>query len=84
MGKLFKVIFAKKKGSKFSLDFDNVFSSKLKKFKNLKHCFFSRQNGFSKGYYNSLNCGLGSKDEKENVLKILILSVVKWDVKMNY
>tara|TARA_B110000014_G_C20085824_1_gene567874 strand:+ start:531 stop:1292 length:762 start_codon:yes stop_codon:yes gene_type:complete len=47
------------------------FSSKLKKFKNLKHCFFSRQNGFSKGYYSSLNCGLGSKDEKENILKNL-------------
>jgi len=47
------------------------FSTKLKKFKNLKHCFFSRQNGFSKGYYNSLNCGLGSKDDKNNVLKNL-------------
>ena len=47
------------------------FSSKLKKFKNLKHCFFSRQNGFSKGYYKSLNCGLGSNDLKENIQKNL-------------
>ena len=47
------------------------FSSKLKKFKNLKHCFFSRKNGFSKGYYESLNCGLGSNDNKENILKNL-------------
>ena len=47
------------------------FSKKLKKFENLKHCFFSRKNGFSKGCYESLNCGLGSDDKKENVLKNL-------------
>ena len=47
------------------------FSKKLKKFKNLKHCFFSRKNGVSKGHYESLNCGLGSNDKKENVLKNL-------------
>ena len=45
------------------------FSKKLVKFKNLKHCFFSRKNGFSKGLYKSLNCGPGSLDKKENVLK---------------
>ena len=49
------------------------FSKKLKKFENLKHCFFSRKNGFSKGVYASLNCGLGSDDKKENVLKNLNL-----------
>jgi len=47
------------------------FSKKLEKFQNLKHCFFSRKNGFSEGNYLSLNCGLGSKDKKENVLKNL-------------
>jgi len=47
------------------------FSSKLNKYKNLKHCFFSRKNGVSKGHYESLNCGLGSRDEKTNVLKNL-------------
>ena len=47
------------------------FSKKLQKFKNLRHCFFSRKNGFSKGCYASLNCGLGSGDKKENVLKNL-------------
>ena len=47
------------------------FSEKLKKFGNLKHCFYSRKNGVSKGYYESLNCGLGSGDKKENVLKNL-------------
>ena len=49
------------------------FSSKLSKFKNIKHCFFSRQNGFSKGNFSSLNCGLGSTDKKEDVLKNLEL-----------
>ena len=47
------------------------FSKKLQKFENIKHCFFSRKNGFSKGCYESLNCGLGSSDKKENVLKNL-------------
>ncbi len=47
------------------------FSKKLKIFENIKHCFFSRKNGFSKGNYESLNCGLGSNDKKENVIKNL-------------
>jgi len=47
------------------------FSKKLKKFQNIKHCFFSRKNGFSDGCYKSLNCGTGSKDKKENVIKNL-------------
>ena len=49
------------------------FSEKLKKFKNINHCFFSRKNGFSKGNYLSLNCGLGSDDKKQNVIKNLNL-----------
>jgi len=49
------------------------FSTKLQKFENLKHCFFSRKNGFSKGHYASLNCGLGSGDKRGNVLKNLNL-----------
>ena len=49
------------------------FSSKLNNFKNIKHCFFSRKNGVSNGFYESLNCGLGSNDKKENVLKNLYL-----------
>ena len=40
---------------------------KLKKQKNIKHFFFSRKKGFSRGIYKSLNCGLGSK--KENLKK---------------
>ena len=44
-------------------------SKKLKKFKNINHCFFSKNAGYSKGIYKSLNCGLGSKDSKKNVEK---------------
>tara|TARA_Y100000590_G_scaffold11773_1_gene14400 strand:+ start:6126 stop:6887 length:762 start_codon:yes stop_codon:yes gene_type:complete len=47
------------------------FSLKLKNFQNIKHCFFSRKDGVSEGIYKSLNCGLGSNDEKENVIKNL-------------
>ena len=47
------------------------FSKKLKKFKNINHCFFSKNAGFSKGIYKSLNCGLGSKDSKKNINKNL-------------
>ncbi len=49
------------------------FSKKFKKFKNIKHCFFSRKGGFSKGIYRSLNCGKGSKDNKKNVNRNLSL-----------
>ena len=46
------------------------FSKKLKKFKEIKHCFFSRKGGFSKGIYKELNCGKGSEDKNKNILKI--------------
>ena len=49
------------------------FSKKLKKFKNIKHIFFSRKGGFSKGIYKSLNCGQGSGDEKKNINRNLNL-----------
>ena len=57
------------------------FSKKLKNFTNIKHCFFSRNGGVSKDVYNSLNCGLGSKDKKENVLDNL--SIVSKKIKIN-
>ena len=47
------------------------FSNKLKKFKNVNHCFFSKNNGFSNGIYKSLNCGIGSNDKKNNIIKNL-------------
>ena len=37
------------------------YSKKLQKFSNIKHCFFSKKNGVSKGIYKSLNCGTGFK-----------------------
>ena len=46
-------------------------SKNLSKIKNISHGFFSRKNGFSNGIYKSLNCGLGSKDDKTNVKKNL-------------
>ena len=49
------------------------YSKKFKKFPNIKHCFFSRRGGFSKGIYRSLNCGKGSKDNKKNVNRNLSL-----------
>ena len=43
------------------------YSKRLKKFNHIKHCFFSRKKGFSKGLYKGLNCGRGSKDNKKNI-----------------
>ena len=47
------------------------YSKKLKKIKQIKHYFFSRKNGFSKGIYKGLNCGKGSRDKKDNIKKNL-------------
>ena len=47
------------------------YSKRLKKFKNLNHCFFSRRGGYSSGLYKSLNCGKGSKDKRINISKNL-------------
>ena len=57
------------------------YSTKLKKLKKIKHCFFSRKNGFSKGIYKGLNCGKGSGDNKKNVDKNLNFVAKKMDVK---
>ena len=56
-------------------------SKKLKKFKEIKHCFFSRNRGFSKGFYKSLNCGRGSMDFKNNINKNLEYVSKKMGVK---
>ena len=47
------------------------FSKKLKKFKHINHCFFSRKNGYSKGIYEGLNCGRGSRDNKKDIIRNL-------------
>ena len=57
------------------------YSKKLKRFKEIKHCFFSKRNGYSTNIYKSLNCGQGSKDKKGNVQKNLKLVAKKMRVK---
>tara|TARA_Y100000768_G_scaffold384760_1_gene369433 strand:+ start:786 stop:1538 length:753 start_codon:yes stop_codon:yes gene_type:complete len=57
------------------------YSKKFKKLKQVKHCFFSRKNGFSKGIYKSLNCGKGSKDRKKDINKNLNFVAKKMAVK---
>ena len=57
------------------------YSKKFKEFKNINHCFFSRNKGASKGIYKSLNCGSGSKDSKNNVKKNLAFVSKKTGVK---
>ena len=47
-----------------------MFYSKNLKKNDINHCFFSRKNGTSKGIYESLNCGIGSKDHKLDVKNI--------------
>jgi YfiH family protein len=46
-------------------------SKKLSKFSEISHGFFNRNGGISKGIYKSLNCGIGSKDKKNNIKKNL-------------
>tara|TARA_Y100000389_G_scaffold173955_1_gene183510 strand:- start:438 stop:1202 length:765 start_codon:yes stop_codon:yes gene_type:complete len=46
-------------------------SKKLSKIKNIEHGFFNSVGGQSKNIYKSLNCGLGSKDNKSNIKKNL-------------
>ena len=46
-------------------------SKKLSRFKNVEHAFFNRLGGKSTGIFKSLNCGLGSSDKKNNIMKNL-------------
>ena len=59
------------------------YSKKLRKIKKIKHCFFSRKNGFSKGIYKGLNCGKGSRDKKVNIKKNLDYVAKKMNVRRN-
>ena len=56
------------------------YAKKLKKFKFINHCFFSKNGGFSEGIYRSLNCGRGSKDNKKNIKKNLSLVAKKMKI----
>ena len=48
-----------------------IVSKKLSKLKEISHGFFNNKGGCSTGIYKSLNCGLGSKDNKTKVIKNL-------------
>ena len=43
----------------------------ISKYKNISHGFFNKLGGNSNGIYKSLNCGKGSKDNKNNINKNL-------------
>ena len=57
-----------------------MFYSKNLKINNIQHCFFSKKNGVSSGIYESLNCGIGSRDLKENVKKNLKIVSEKFNI----
>ena len=59
------------------------YSKNLKKIGQIKHCFFSRKGGYSKGIYKSLNCGKGSKDKKTNVQKNLRFVAKRFKLKLS-
>ena len=44
-----------------------IISNKLSRFKRIKHAFFNRLGGKSTGIFKSLNCGLGSSDNKKKI-----------------
>ena len=48
-----------------------ITSKKLLIHKNIKHGFFNRKGGKSKGIYKSLNCGPGSNDKSNKILQNL-------------
>ena len=50
------------------------YSKKLLREMDIKHCFFNRLGGKSKGIYKSLNCGKGSLDNKKYINKNLIIA----------
>ena len=52
------------------------YSNNFKNLEEIQHCFFSRKNGNSKGIYESLNCGIGSKDDSKNVYKNLFVEKI--------
>ena len=53
------------------------YSKTLKREKDIKHGFFNRKGGKSKGIYKSLNCGRGSRDKKKYVKKNITIACKK-------
>ena len=58
-------------------------SKKLSRYKIIRHGFFDRRGGVSKGIYKSLNCGLGSKDRIIDIKKNLKIVSKKMGFKIN-
>ena len=58
-----------------------ISSKKLLRLKGINHGFFDRKGGKSKGIYQSLNCGQGSKDKKTAIEKNL--KIVKNKINKN-
>ena len=58
-----------------------IISKKLFKQKKISHGFFNKNGGISNGIYKSLNCGPGSRDKKNKVLKNLKIVKDKIDKK---
>ena len=48
-----------------------ITSKKLLRKRNIVHGFFNKNGGTSTGIYKSLNCGIGSKDKKNNIKRNL-------------
>ena len=59
------------------------YSKKINKIPGIKSFFFSRKNGVSKGIYKSLNCGLGSSDQKMLVKNNIKIVAKKTGCKLN-
>ena len=53
-------------------------STKLSRSKDIEHGFFNRLGGQSKGIYKSLNCGVGSLDNKANITNNLKIVAKKF------
>ena len=53
------------------------YSKKLTKEIAIKHCFFNRAGGKSKGIYKSLNCGRGSFDKKKYIKQNIVIASKK-------
>lgn len=49
------------------MDINHKQSPTLARHENITHAFFTRGGGFSKGIYASLNCGLGSDDDQNDI-----------------
>ena len=55
-------------------------SKKLRNFSEISHGFFNKSGGISNGIYKGLNCGVGSYDNKNNVIKNLKIVCKKFGI----